>query len=65
MKNVLKIDFAEKKIIMDRTFVQNCANTNSEEYAHLQKVRQDYPDYDVITRTIKKNTEKETYKGLT
>lgn len=65
MKNVLKIDFAEKKIIMDRTFAQNCANTNSEEYAHLQKVRQDYPDYDVITRTIKKNTEKETYKGLT
>ena len=65
MTNTLKINFATKEIIMDRTFAKNCANTNSEEYAHLQKVRQDYPDYKVVTRIIKKNPDKETYKGLT
>lgn len=65
MKNVLKIDFEGKQIIMDRTFSQLCINTNSDEYAHLQNVRRDYPDFKVVTRTIKKNPNKETYKGLT
>ena len=65
MKNTLKIDFANKKIIMDRTFAKNCENTMSEEYAHLQEVRNDYPDYMVMTRSIKRNPNKETYKGLT
>ena len=50
---------------MDRTFAKYAANTRSEEYAHLQKVRQDYPDYQVIRRQIKTNNNKETYRGLT
>ena len=65
MKNTLKVNFATMEIIMDRTFAQFCANTKTEEYAHLQDVRRDYPDFKVITRTIKKNPQKETYKGLT
>ena len=65
MKNTLKIDFAEGKIIMDRTFAKNCINTRSEEYAQLQSVRRDYPTFAVVTRTIKKNPNKESYKGLT
>ena len=36
MKNTLKIDFAKKQIIMDRTFAKNVTNTKSNEYAHLQ-----------------------------
>ena len=65
MKNTLKIDFNGKKIVMDRTFEKKCSNTNSDEYVQLQTVRRDYPDYTVITKTIKRNPEKETYKGLT
>ena len=65
MKNTLKIDFNGKKIVMDRTFAKNCTNTNSDEYAQLQSVRRDYPDFTVVTKTIKRNPEKETYKGLT
>lgn len=65
MKNTLKLNFATMEIIMDRTFAQLCVNTSSVEYAHLQEVRRDYPDFKVITRTIKKNPQKETYKGLT
>ena len=65
MKNTLKINHENKTIIMDRTFSKFAENTRSDEYAHLQQVRRDYPDYAVTTRTIKRNSEKETYKGLT
>ena len=64
MKNTLKIDFAKKQIIMDRTFAKNSTDTRSEEYAHLQSVRHDYPTFTVTTRSCKKNPEKESYKGL-
>lgn len=50
---------------MDRTFAKNSADTRSEEYAHLQSVRQDYPTFTVTTRSCKKNENKESYKGLT
>ena len=65
MKNVLKIDFAKKQIIMDRTFAKNSTDTRSEEYAHLQRVRADYPNFTVTTRSCKPNPEKESYRGLT
>lgn len=65
MKNTLKINHENKTIVMDRTFAKFAENTRSDEYAHLQQVRRDYPDYTVTTRTIKRNPEKETYKGLT
>ena len=65
MKNTLKIDFAKEQIIMDRTFAQKVTDTRSTEYAHLQQVRKDYPNFEVVLRKIKKNPNKETYKGLT
>ena len=40
-------------------------NPGSVEYAQLQRVRQDYPDFAVSTRTCRKNENKESYKGLT
>ncbi|MBE7052787.1 MAG: hypothetical protein E7391_00735 [Ruminococcaceae bacterium] len=65
MKNTLKINHNERKIIMDRTFAKFAENTRSEEYAHLQMVRKDYPNYNVLVRTIKKNPNKNCYDGLT
>lgn len=65
MKNKLLINHANRTIIMDRTFAKYAANTRSEEYAHLQRVRQDYPEYEVIRRKINSNNNKETYRGLT
>ena len=65
MKNTLKIDRENGLIIMDRTFAKLSENTRSEEYTHLQQVRKDYPTFQVVTRTIKKNPKKETYAGLT
>ena len=65
MKNTLKINHADRIIVMDRTFAKLAENTMSAEYAHLQQVRRDYPKYKVIQRQIKKNSNKETYNGLT
>ena len=65
MKNVIRVDFAKKRIVMDRAFAKNCANPASDEYTQLQRVRQDYPNFTVSTRTCKSNPEKESYKGLT
>lgn len=65
MKNKLTVDFANSRIVMDKAFAQKAKDTHSDEYAHLRQVRLDYPNYAVIVRTIKQNTNKETYKGLT
>ena len=65
MKNVIRVDFHHGRIVMDRAFAKNSTNPNSAEYKQLQRVRQDYPDYMVCTRTCKKNENKESYKGLT
>lgn len=65
MKNTLKINHEKRAIIMDRTFAELAADTYTEEYAHLQSVRRDYPTYRTIRKVIKRNPTKETYKGLT
>lgn len=64
MKNTLKLNHENHTIVMDRTFAKYAENTRSEEYFHLQQVRRDYPEYQVIQRKIKRNTEMEHYKGL-
>jgi excinuclease UvrABC ATPase subunit len=65
MKNTLRLNHAERTIVMDKTFAKFAANTMSPEYAHLQQVRQDYPLYTVVQRHIRKNENKKTYRGLT
>ena len=65
MTNTLKINHANHTIVMDRTFARNAVDTRSEEYTHLQQVRRDYPNYQVVQRHIRTNSDKKTYKGLT
>lgn len=65
MTNTLKINHANRTIIMDRTFAKFAADTRSDEYKHLQEVRRDYPGYMVMQRQIKRNSAKKTYRGLT
>ena len=65
MKNTLRLNHAERTIVMDKTFAKFAANTMGPEYAHLQQVRQDYPLYTVVQRHIQKNAKQEHYLGLT
>lgn len=56
----------EKGIIeVNTVFAKMMMNALSDEYALLQKVRRDYPDFHVRTRKINTNPKKDTYKGLT
>ena len=64
MKNYLKVDDRNKRLIMDRTFDKNRQIVGSPEYDMLQRAKADYPHYTVELRRIKKNPEKETYKHL-
>ncbi|MBR6800836.1 MAG: hypothetical protein IKM61_03705 [Eubacteriaceae bacterium] len=65
MTNTLRINHENRQIIMDRTFAKNASDTRSAEYQHLQKVKQDYPTFEVIRKQIRKKQGKESYKGLT
>ena len=65
MKNDLRIDFTKNEIIMSRHFERCASIAGSEEYRRLQLVRQDYPTFTVVRRSIKKAPTKETYAGLT
>ena len=65
MKNVLRIDHKNGKIIMDREFSIKSSIYGTQEYTHLQNARKDYPDYIVERKVIKRNPKKEAFKGLT
>lgn len=65
MKNTIKLNHANRQIVMDRTFSKLAENVRNDEYSILQSVRRDYPTYQVVTRQIKRNPNKESYHGLT
>ena len=65
MKNTIRVDFENHCLVMDRTFAKKAQDVRSEEYAILQKVRLEYPEYCVKRRSIKRNEHKESYRGLT
>ena len=64
-KNTIILDHENGRLIMTKTFAKKAADVRSEEYEILQRVRNDYPTYIVVVREIKKNKNKESYKGLT
>ena len=64
-KSNVKVLFAKNVIEINKIFDKERTNPLSDEYALLQKIRADYPNFTVRVRQIKKNAAKETYPGLT
>lgn len=64
-KSNVKVLFAKNVIEINKIFDKERTNPLSDEYALLQKIRADYPDFQVRVRQIKKNAAKEAYPGLT
>ncbi len=64
-KSNVKVLFAENVIEINKIFDKARSNPLSDEYALLQKIRADYPNFTVRVRQIKKNAAKESYPGLT
>lgn len=65
MKNYLKVDDRNMRLIMDRTFDKNRRIVGSKEYNLFQRARKDNPQYSVELKHIKTNPEKKVYKNLT
>ena len=65
MKNYLKVDDRNRRLIMDRMFDRNRQIVGSREYDLLQRAKADHPQYEVVLRHIKTNPEKQAYKHLT
>ena len=64
-KSKLMVKYADGVIEMNTTFAKMMQNPLSDEYALLQRTRQDFPSFAVRRRQIKSNPKKDTYKGLT
>ena len=62
---MIRVNHEDRLLVMDRTFAKNASNVRGEECGILQNVRRDYPTYAVVTHSIKKNQNRETYAGLT
>ena len=65
MRNYIKVDDRNRRLIMDRLFDRNSRIVGSKEYTLLQMAKADHPQYDVVLRHIKSNPEKQIYKHLT
>lgn len=63
-KTELNFNHVAKEIIITKKFEKAANVLGSKEYNALVAVRRDFPDYKIITKTIKKKENKKSYKGL-
>lgn len=61
----LSINFEKQHIVMTRKFAAAAKDPYTDEYRKLQEVRSAYPYFIVKKHTIRKNPNKECYRGLT
>ena len=61
----ITINFEERTIVMTRKFAELAADPFTTEFAKLQEVRNAYPNFRVKRHSIRKNPNKECYRGLT
>ena len=60
----LTIDFVSHRIVMTRAFAKKASDPTTREYRELKEALSTFPTFTVEHHTIKKNSSKETYKGL-
>lgn len=65
MRNYIKVDDRNRRLIMDRAFDKNRRIVGSKEYNLLRMAMADHPQYEVVLRHIKTNPEKRVYKNMT
>ena len=58
------VDYRNRTISISSAFEKKAFTPGTAEYAQLQAVRSDYPDYRLDTRAFKTNTKQDRHKGL-
>ena len=61
----IRILYSDRKIVLSSAFEKKAFIPGTNEYAQLQAVRNDYPDFVLVTRKFKANANQEHYRGLT
>ena len=64
-RGTIRVDVVTEKIYVTAAFRKACANIESDEYTLLQIIKSENPTFKVEERSIKKNPNKESYRGLT
>lgn len=64
MKNIV-VDYANSNISISSAFAKKAFTPGTDEYRQLMSVRQDFPEFSLVTRKFKTNTQQDRYKGLT
>ena len=65
MKGTIRIDHIARNIIASAAFIKASANITTEEYKTLKEIMTVHPTYSLVKREIRKNPQKESYRGLT
>ena len=60
----IRVNYADRKIIISSAFEKKAFIPGTVEYDQLQAVRKDYPEFALVTRKFKTNTTQEHYRGL-
>lgn len=60
----IKLDHTKRKIIIGKDFNRKQSDTESPEFKKLCEIVERFPKYRVIIKEIKKNSHKESYRGL-
>ena len=63
MKNIV-VDYANSNISISSAFAKKAFTPGTDEYRQLMSVRQDFPEFSLVTRKFKTNTKQERYRGL-
>ena len=60
----IRVNYAERKIVLSSAFEKKAFVPGTVEYEQLRSVRNDYPEFRLVTRKFKTNTKQEHYRGL-
>lgn len=63
--NGIKVNVVTKEIIITKAFEKAASQIGSKEYEEMVKTLQDFPEFVVKYKEIKKKANKTSYKGLT
>lgn len=61
MKNPVKVDLPNGRIVITRKFAEQAKTIGTPEFKYLQEIRMVHPDLEIVQRTIEKNESKKTY----
>ena len=65
MKGTIRVDHINRNVMISKAFAKASMLIDSEEYKALLNVRNSYSEYSIIQREIRRNPQKESYRGLT